>query len=81
MPMSDRYRFTLTEDSVFEYVIALLKETAAAGEVVVDIGCGYGAIAEVVRELGMTYIGLDVDPSGLSNLAERQFRNRNHRPG
>ncbi len=47
--------------------------SASSGDVVVDIGCGYGAIAEAVQELGLTYMGLDMDPNGLENLASRGF--------
>ncbi len=72
--MSDRYQFSLTDDSVYQYVMDLVEKFAVlSGGVVVDVGCGYGAIAEAVLELGMTYIGCDVDPRSLANLAERGF--------
>ncbi len=72
--MPDRYQFSLTDDSVYQYVMDLIEKFAVrTGGVVVDVGCGYGAIAEAVLELGMTYIGCDVDPGGLANLSERGF--------
>ena len=75
-PMPERYEFALTEDSVYQYVMALVREFAGEGGVVADVGCGYGAIAEAVRDLGMTYVGLDVDPKGLNDLSGRGFETR-----
>ncbi len=72
--MPDRYQFSMTEDSVYEFVMGLVRQYATGtGEVVIDVGCGYGAIAESVREIGLTYIGCDVDPGGLSDLTRRGF--------
>ena len=71
--MPDRYEFAFTDDSVYQYVMALVREFAGEGGVVADVGCGYGAIAEAVRDLGMGYVGFDVDPKGLSDLSGRGF--------
>ena len=72
--MPDRYQFSLTDDSVYQYVLALVEQFATGSDgVVVDVGCGYGAIAETIRDLGMTYIGFDADPNGLGDLSERGF--------
>jgi len=72
--MSDRYNFGLTEYSVYEYVVELVRRFGVGrGEVVVDIGCGYGAIAEAVAELGLGYVGLDLEAAGLADLESRGY--------
>ena len=72
--MPDRYNFSLTEYSVYEYVVDMVREFGLGrGEVVVDIGCGHGAIAESVNELGLTYVGMDLEAAGLEDLDKRGF--------
>lgn len=40
----------------------------------IDIGCGYGRIAEpLVERLGLTYVACDLDEDALSSLAARGF--------
>jgi glycosyltransferase involved in cell wall biosynthesis len=46
---------------------------ASAGKVVVDLGCGFGAIAEPIRDLGLEYIGLDQDSRSVQDLVDRGF--------
>jgi glycosyltransferase involved in cell wall biosynthesis len=46
---------------------------ASGGKVVVDIGCGFGAIAEPIRDLGLEYIGLDQDSRSVQDLVDRGF--------
>ncbi len=67
------YRFGYTEDSVYARVTGLVLEHAAREGVHLDLGCGYGAIAEKVRERGLTYVGLDLDEGGLGDLRARGF--------
>jgi hypothetical protein len=74
MPMSDRYNFSLTEYSVYENVVELVRRFAVGrGGVVVDIGCGYGAIAEAVTELGLDYVGMDLEVAGIEALEKRGY--------
>jgi glycosyltransferase involved in cell wall biosynthesis len=40
---------------------------------VLDLGCGHGAIAEPLRDLGLTYVGLDVSAEGVQDLRQRGF--------
>jgi glycosyltransferase involved in cell wall biosynthesis len=55
-------------------VVALLRNCITMDGVHLDIGCGYGAIAEVVRdELGLSYIGFDLAVDGLDSLRQRGF--------
>ena len=60
--------------SIYGNVVSLLQEHRPRSGVHLDIGCGYGAIAEPIRdELGLTYIGLDLADDGLESLRERGF--------
>ena len=60
--------------SVYGNVVTLLRSAPKGLGVHIDIGCGYGAIAEPIRdELGLTYIGFDLAQDGLSSLSERGF--------
>lgn len=67
-----KYEFAYGHDGPYPRAVSLVeRHRSAAGEVVVDLGCGYGAIAEKVRDLGLAYLGVDVDGDGLKSLAER----------
>lgn len=66
------YQFAYGPNTPYAHAVGLVeRHRAAAGEVVVDLGCGYGAIAEPVRDLGLSYLGVDLDPGGLKSLVER----------
>ena len=55
-----------TEDLRYASVVDLLRaHTHEPGGLVLDIGGGLSAIAESVRGLGLVYVGLEVDVSGL----------------
>ncbi len=41
------------------------------GGLVLDLGCGFGAIADAVTEAGFVYVGADVDPVGIRAIGER----------
>jgi 2-polyprenyl-3-methyl-5-hydroxy-6-metoxy-1,4-benzoquinol methylase len=72
--MSQIYKFDYNEMSVYGHVVRLLRNHATRRGVVLDLGCGYGAIAEPVRDdVGLTYIGIDGAPDGLAALRERGF--------
>ena len=74
MSTSERYRNDYDEVSVYSNVVELLRRHhASEGTVVLDLGCGFGAIAETVRDLGLTYIGLDNDPTSIKDLVDRGF--------
>lgn len=67
-----RYEGTYSDDSSYGSAVRL----AARGErrgVVLDLGCGYGPVAEPLRDLGFTYVGLDAEAAGLESLAARGF--------
>jgi len=52
--------------------VRLVTRTGASG-VVLDLGCGYGPVAEPLRDAGLEYVGLDIDPGGLADLESRGF--------
>ncbi|GAB7534920.1 methyltransferase domain-containing protein [Burkholderia sp. 3C] len=74
--MNATYQFHYHQNSVYANVVDLVQEFGANSGVHLDIGCGYGAIAEPVRDLGLTYIGFDADQNSLLNLKERGFDGR-----
>ena len=41
----------LTEDGAYGHVVALVAEFAGSSGVILDLGCGFGAIAEPVRKI------------------------------
>ena len=69
------YDNQFAEDNVYGHVMALLgRFSTASGGLFIDVGCGFGRIAEVVRErCGLQYVGFDVDEHALSSLASRGF--------
>ena len=38
-----------------------------------DLGCGFGAVAEPLAELGLSYVGVDSGAEGVASLVERGF--------
>ncbi|RQS70138.1 methyltransferase domain-containing protein [Burkholderia sp. Bp8963] len=70
---SATYQFGYRENSVYSNVVALIAEFGARDGLHLDIGCGYGAIAEPVRDLGLTYVGFDTDGDALQNIQSRGF--------
>jgi glycosyltransferase involved in cell wall biosynthesis/2-polyprenyl-3-methyl-5-hydroxy-6-metoxy-1,4-benzoquinol methylase len=71
--MDSKYKFSFSRDNLYGYALELI-EKHSAGEVCIDIGCGWGAIAEPLTErTGLTYIGIDENEDSISNLKERGF--------
>lgn len=68
-----RYHSPYSADSPYAKVVGLVEAHGVAGGTVLDLGCGYGAIAEPLRALGFTYVGLDLEGEGLEDLARRGF--------
>ena len=68
------YNHGYLEPSVYGNVMGLLRQHAGERGVHLDLGCGYGAIAERVRDdLGLAYVGFDISDDGLAALRERGF--------
>jgi 2-polyprenyl-3-methyl-5-hydroxy-6-metoxy-1,4-benzoquinol methylase len=62
-------------DNVYGHLRSLLGRVGSSrGGVHLDVGCGFGRVAEALRdELGLTYIGVDLDGEALASLRERGF--------
>ncbi|HVF04509.1 MAG TPA: glycosyltransferase [Frankiaceae bacterium] len=71
--MDGKYQFNYTDASVYGHVVHLVRSHARPGGIVVDLGAGFGAIAEPCHAAGYGYIGFDVDPEGLDDLKARGF--------
>jgi SAM-dependent methyltransferase len=74
--MPGRYEFSYTPNSVYGHAVALVERVfgcPAGGECIVDLGCGYGAIAEQCTELGYTYVGFDLEPDSAKAVRNRGF--------
>jgi glycosyltransferase involved in cell wall biosynthesis len=72
--MAAIYQHGYVPKSMYGNVVALLRNCVTTTGVHLDIGCGFGAIAEPVRdELGLTYVGFDLATDGLDSLRERGF--------
>ena len=66
------YDFAFGEHTPYANAMALLRaHLPRGGEVVVDLGCGFGAVAEPVRQLGLAYLGVDSQPAGVKDLLGR----------
>lgn len=66
------YHFAYGEDTPYSRALALVeRHRTHADGVVVDLGCGYGAIAEPIESLELSYLGVDLEPSGVKDLSER----------
>jgi 2-polyprenyl-3-methyl-5-hydroxy-6-metoxy-1,4-benzoquinol methylase len=74
--MAQVYKHAYIPVSVYGNVVSLLREHGSSESVHVDVGCGYGAIAEPVAELGLTYLGFDLAEDGLTDLRKRGFDTR-----
>jgi glycosyltransferase involved in cell wall biosynthesis/2-polyprenyl-3-methyl-5-hydroxy-6-metoxy-1,4-benzoquinol methylase len=80
----DTYDNPFYKDNVYGHTLALLRrhQSEVCGKLHLDIGCGFGRIAEPLREqLGVDYVGCDADPAGLASLALRGFETHEVRLG
>ena len=72
--MAKVYEHQYTPISVYGNVVSLLRDGGSSAGVHLDIGCGYGPIAEPIQdEFGLTYVGFDLAEDGLDSLRERGF--------
>jgi hypothetical protein len=70
--MKGKYDFAFDESSVYAKVRDVLVATVQPGTVV-DLGCGFGALAEVSRAHGFGYVAADLASEGLVDLERRGF--------
>lgn len=73
--MNSQYDNAYAVDNVYGHVVSLLADLKRTpGGVHLDFGCGFGRMAEVIRdELGARYIGVDIDADALDHLKARGF--------
>src|SRR5258707_6374194 len=71
--MAKIYQHEYLQLSVYGNAVGLVREHTCGTGIHLDIGCGYGAIAEPIRQLGLTYLGFDLAEDGLVSLHERGF--------
>lgn len=71
-PSAPKYEYCYGEDSAPGHLVRLITAHARPG-LVLDIGCGYGALAESLAAAGFGYAGLDIDPSAIESLRSRGF--------
>ena len=67
------YRFSFAWQSPYGHVVRMLDGLSPDAGIVLDLGCGWGAIAEPLRERGHEYVGCDVDKRAVDDLAARGF--------
>ena len=71
--MSGRYHFSYSSEGPYGSIVRLLERRAADSGLIVDLGCGYGAVAEPIQDLGYEYVGADLDSDALDALSDRGF--------
>jgi hypothetical protein len=70
-----KYDNAYSHDNVYGHALSLLRKHGGKDGLHLDLGCGYGRIAEPIQgELGLEYIGLDFCDQILQSLRERGFQ-------
>lgn len=65
------YKRNFSWESPYGKLVELVSQLRLKEGIVLDLGCGYGAVAEPITELGLDYIGLDSDKHALDDLRGR----------
>ena len=71
--MTGGYQHAFAEGGSYRAAVDLVSRSGRSPGLVVDLGCGYGAVAEPIAALGFTYVGTDLSGDGLADLAARGF--------
>lgn len=66
--MSSPYKFAYADVSVYANAVSLITRHLVAGDLHLDLGCGYAAIAAKLQEAGIRYIGFDADVGVVAEL-------------
>ncbi len=64
------YRFAFSWEGPYGHAVHLVENYAKRG-VVLDLGCGYAAIGQVLRDAGWEYVGGDRDADAVADVASR----------
>jgi SAM-dependent methyltransferase len=67
------YQHGFEDGSAYAHAWELLDAADLGTGLVVDLGCGFGALAERIVGRGLGYLGLDYDPAGVGDLRARGF--------
>ncbi|MHB1533663.1 MAG: class I SAM-dependent methyltransferase [Acidimicrobiales bacterium] len=65
-----RYDFAVGPGTPYARAVTMLDRHAGPG-LVVDLGCSFGRVAEVIAERQRTYVGIDLDDEALASLRAR----------
>lgn len=57
----------------YGHVVSLIEGLPTRGGVALDLGCGVGAVAEPLADLGFEYVGVEIDPTHVADLRRRGF--------
>jgi SAM-dependent methyltransferase len=66
-----RYRHGFDPDTSYGSAVRLIESAGLQPGLVLDLGCGYGAVAEPLVGLGHRYVGVDLDEQAVAELQER----------
>lgn len=68
--MRDRYQNQYAVDNIYGSAISILKDLSISDGVHLDLGCGFGAIADGIRENGLPveYVGIDSNINSIEHL-------------
>ena len=73
-PSGERYRHPLFHSATpYGHVVSLIEGLPTRGGVALDLGCGVGAVAEPLADLGFEYVGVEIDPAHVADLRRRGF--------
>ncbi|MGO9964451.1 MAG: glycosyltransferase [Acidimicrobiales bacterium] len=64
------YRFSFSWEGPYGHAVRLVERHARRG-VVLDLGCGYAAVGEVLRDAGWQYVGGDRDVDAVADIVSR----------
>ncbi len=64
------YRFSFSWEGPYGHAVRLVERHAQPG-VVLDLGCGYAAVGEVLRDAGWEYVGGDRDVDAVADIVAR----------
>lgn len=67
------YQLNFSWEGPYGHIVRLISDLKLAEGVVLDLGCGFGAVAEPLSELGLDYVGIDSDKRALDDLKARGF--------
>jgi 2-polyprenyl-3-methyl-5-hydroxy-6-metoxy-1,4-benzoquinol methylase len=68
-----RYEFSFAWESAYGHAVRLIERLEVKPGMILDLGCGFGTVAESLKERGYEYVGADLDRDALEKLSLRGF--------